>query len=314
VDENEEESQQNYTTNVKPNDINITKFMALNEYKETNNKGNSFIFYYVQLVIFLAIFNFILIFKYIDSRLYHNNINEYVKIYNCTRFSEIYLMTRIDIMKQYLEDPITSYLKSDGRDNLSLFLYSFTAISEQIHLTIKETSITTSFLKDGYKIDFEKYFYNEFTKLINNNDPDMQEYSKYGFKTVTLEIFEMLRLLFTRYFMNNQRDINNKNISSLINNNKFLYLDVTIKTFFRPWYQNLVELFDSNFYTYIDRRINSFILLFIFMLILISIFYCIVWKKYEEEFINKIEKSFDLINLIPEEIKSIIVTKLNEAN
>ena len=314
VDENEEESQQNYTTNVKPNDINITKFMALNEYKETNNKGNSFIFYYVQLVIFFAIFNFILIFKYIDSRLYHNNINEYVKIYNSTRFSEIYLMTRIDIMKQYLEDPITSYLKSDGRDNLSLFLYSFTAISEQIQLTIKETSITTSFLKDGYKIDFEKYFYHEFTKLINNNDPDMQEYSKYGFKTVTLEIFEMLRLLFTRYFMNNQRDINNKNISSLINNNKFLYLDVTIKTFFRPWYQNLVELFDSNFYTYIDRRINSFILLFIFMLILISIFYCIVWKKYEEEFINKIEKSFDLINLIPEEIKSIIVTKLNEAN
>ena len=114
--------------------------------------------------------------------------------------------------------------------------------------------------------------------------------------------------------MNNQRDINNKNISSLINNNKFLYLDETIKTFFRPWYQNLVELFDSYFYTYIDRRINSFILLFIFMLILISIFYCIVWKKYEEEFINKIEKSFDLINLIPEEIKSIIVTKLNEAN
>ena len=314
VDENEEESQQNYTTNVKPNDINITKFMALNEYKETNNKGNSFIFYYVQLVIFLTVFNFMLIFKYIDSRFYHNNINEYVKIYNCTRFSEIYLMTRIDIMKQYLENPDITYSKLDVRGNFSLFLYSFTGISEQIHLTIKETSITDSFLKDGYKIEFEKFFCHEFTKLINNNDPNMQEYSKYGFKTVTLEIFEMLRFLFIKYFIDDQRDINNKNISSLINDNKFMYLDVTLKTFFRPWYQNLVELLDSYFYSYVDKRINSFILLFIFMLILISIFYCIVWKKYEEEFINKIEKSFDLINLIPEEIKSIIVTKLNEAN
>jgi len=314
VDENEEESQQNYTTNVRPNDINITKFMALNEYKETNNKGNSFIFYYVQLTLFLAIFNIILIIKYIDSRIYHNNINEYVKIYNCTRFSEIYLMTRIDIMKQYLEDPITSYFNCEGKDNILMFLNSFTSISEQIQSTILETSITNSFLKDGYKVDFEKYFYHEFTKLINNNAPNMQEYSKYGFKTVTLEIFEMLRLLFIKYFINDQRNINNKNISNLINDNKFMYLDVTIKTFFRPWYQNLVELFDSYFYSYIDYRINAFILLFIFMLILISIFYCIIWKRYEEEFINKIEKSFDLINLIPEEIKSIIVTKLNEAN
>ena len=58
-----------------------------------------------------------------------------------------------------------------------------------------------------------------------------------------------------------KREINNHNISALINNNKFMYLDVTIKSFFRPWYVKLVELIDSYYYSYVDKRINSFLLL-----------------------------------------------------
>ena len=50
------------------------------------------------------------------------------------------------------------------------------------------------------------------------------------------------------------------------------------------------------------------------MLIAVSLYFWIVWKKYEDEFIDSIEKSFDLINLIPEEIKNILVAKLNENN
>ena len=313
VDENEEETQQNYTTNVQPNDINITKFMALNEYKETNNKGNSFISYYVQLTIFFIIFNIIMILKYINTRSYYYNIDSYIKIYNSTRFSEIYLMTRIDIIKQYLEDPSISNYEYNGDRNVYIFIYQFILLSYQISDSIKEMSKTKSFLRDEYREEFVEYFYHDFAKLINSNI-DMGEYSKYGFKMVTSEIFEMLRFLYIKYFINDQRDINNKNISSLINDKKFMYIDITIKTFFRPWYEKLVNLIDSYFISYVDYENNFFVLLFIFMLILISIFYFIIWKQYEEEFINKIEKSFDLINLIPEEIKSIIVTKLNETN
>ena len=190
----------------------------------------------------------------------------------------------------------------------------FISISQQIESTIKETSKSNSFLNDKYRKDFTNYFYNAFTELINMNDPSMKEYTKYGFKAVTLEIFEMLRYLYIKYSINNERDEHNRNISRLINDPKFLYLDVTIRTFFRPWYEKLVELIDSYFYSYVDDRINILILLFILMLILSSIFYWIFWKRNEEQFINKIEKSFDLINLIPEEIKTIIVTKLNETN
>ena len=313
VDENEEEAQQNYKTNVQPNDINITKFMALNEYKENNNKGNSFIFYYIQLTIFFVIFNIIMISKYLNTRLYYYNINGYIKIYDSTRFSETYLMTRIDITKQFLEDPsITNYEFIDYK-SINIFVYQFITLANQIADTIKEMSNTKSFLKGEYRDEFIEYFYHDFNELINSN-VDIGEYSKYGFKMVTSEIFEMLRFLYIKYFIKDQRDINNKNISTLINDKKFMYLDVTIKTFFRPWYEKLVNLIDSYFDSYVDYENNLFVLLFIFMLILICIFYFIIWKQYEEEFISKIEKSFDLINLIPEEIKSIIVTKLNETN
>ena len=65
VDENEEESQQNFSKiNIKNNDINIAKFKALNEYKSLNKKENSFLKYFIQLVIFYGIFNIILLSKY----------------------------------------------------------------------------------------------------------------------------------------------------------------------------------------------------------------------------------------------------------
>jgi hypothetical protein len=40
--------------------------------------------------------------------------------------------------------------------------------------------------------------------------------------------------------------------------------------------------------------------------------YCLVWKSYEENLKQLLKTSVDLINLIPEEIKYQIVTKLNE--
>ena len=50
----------------------------------------------------------------------------------------------------------------------------------------------------------------------------------------------------------------------------------------------------------------------IVIIVLITLYYCIIWKSYEERFHNVLKKSFDLINLIPKEIKSVIVSKLNE--
>ena len=73
-EENEEESQQEYIANVKISDINIAKFKALNEYKDSSKRASSFIFYFIQLLVLFFIFNLFILLKYINSLLYHSKI------------------------------------------------------------------------------------------------------------------------------------------------------------------------------------------------------------------------------------------------
>ena len=80
----------------------------------------------------------------------------------------------------------------------------------------------------------------------------------------------------------------------------------------RPWYNKIIYSLNTSFYSYSGEKLVYYISIFIILLVLISLYYWIIWKKFEMEFIDSIKKSFDLINLIPEEIKNIIVTKLNE--
>ena len=51
---------------------------------------------------------------------------------------------------------------------------------------------------------------------------------------------------------------------------------------------------------------------YIAVIAIVILAYCIIWKSYEEKLSLLLKRSFDLINLIPEEIKYIIVSKLNE--
>ena len=68
----------------------------------------------------------------------------------------------------------------------------------------------------------------------------------------------------------------------------------------------------SSFFSVVRNKIVESIIILFIVIVLVSIYYWIIWKRYEIEFIKSIKKSFELINLIPEEIKNIIVSKLNE--
>ena len=111
--------------------------------------------------------------------------------------------------------------------------------------------------------------------------------------------------------MNNERNLDKK-ISSLINHGFWDEINRILLGIVRPWYQNMEELLSSYYVSYTDLRLSMNIFMFIILLILISLYYWIAWKHYEDQFIDSIQKSFDLINLIPEEIKKIIINKLNE--
>ena len=190
-------------------------------------------------------------------------------------------------------------------------------MSKEIEPTIKESSKTNSFLEDVYKDLFTKYYYSNFTELINKdvNDSDiyseLSEYIDYGYSYANLRIFEMLRYLCIKYFMNSQR-ILGKGISALINHNYWLEIHKLLNGIVRHWYKNMNDLITSYYSEYVSKSVNSNIFIFIILLIIISLYYWIAWKHYEEQLIDSIQKSFDLINLIPEEIKNIIINKLNE--
>ena len=134
---------------------------------------------------------------------------------------------------------------------------------------------------------------------------------EFGFSSVNSKIFEILKFLTIKYFMEPEI-YSEKNISNLINHDSWVDIHNLLLGVVRPWYENIKELMSSYYVSYTTKRFNFYIYAFVILLVLISLYYWILWKHYEDEFIDNIQKSFDLINLIPEEIKNIIINKLNE--
>ena len=315
VDENEEESQQEYRTNIKPNDINIAKFKALNEYKSFNKKSN-FGIYYFKLILFFLVFNGYLLFKYLKMNLYQNHMDNFLVVFNTTQFSQIFLITRIDNIKQYLFNTSILIYNNTKESMINNFLIVFLTLSQEFQNSLKQVSKTNCFLKDEYRDTFIKYAYGNYSELIQmNNDynyrVDIKKKSEIGFKSLNLEIFDILRFIVEKYFIDSERD-NPKNISLLLNHDSWIFIHSYLVDLVRPWYRTINSLLNEAFYNYIGQIMKLFIIIFIIFLLIENLFFWLLWKSNEKYFIDSIKKSFDLINLIPEEIKNIIVNKLNE--
>ena len=178
------------------------------------------------------------------------------------------------------------------------------------------SSKMSSFLKRLYKNDYKQYFYSDFSKLIDNNSTNSSSFyfmnykTENGFKKINMGIYEILRFFSIQYFINNTR--NENHLSELIYDQNWMNLDKLIIDYVRPWYNNIFIILDSCFYSYVENIQVMYIIIYVIFFVLTSLYYWIILKKYEDNFIKLIKKSFDLINLIPEEIKNIIVLKLNE--
>lgn len=317
-EESEEESQKEYRNNLNPNDINLAKFKALNGYKVFNNKGVSFFSYFVQLAIFYLIINILILIKYINQILYYRKVENFIDIYNSTYYSHILLITRIDVHKQfYYNSSITNFnLTKDG--TFFDYLLCFFNLPNQFEYILKETSKKDSFSNE-IKNTIEDYFYGNITNVIRHEIGKIKafnytkEYSS-NFNTNNFEFFEKIRYITIKYFINSQRNNSNSSVSDLINDYRWLDINAILINIIRPWYQSFNTYFESLFYEYVKERQIYYIYFFIIQIALVSFYYWIIWKKYENYFFDLIKKSFDLIYLIPEELKDIIVNKLNETN
>jgi len=255
--------------------------------------------------------------KYINSLLYVKNVERFTEVYNHTQFSYNYLVLRLDIIKQYLlNDSIPNF--SNGIElNYFIFFHCFLNMTYQLEETITSTSKTSSFLRKEYKDIFKKYIYSDYKEFIeiNNYNRDIilnnTKSLENGFKETSFEIFEILKYIAFQYFMNNTRNQDNY-ISDLVYDKTWSSIDMMLTGLVKPLYNKLIEVMNSCYYTFVENIKVLYITFYAIFVALLSFYYWIIWKKYEDNFLDLIKKSFYLINLIPEEIKNLIVLKLNE--
>ena len=127
-----------------------------------------------------------------------------------------------------------------------------------------------------------------------------------GFKSVIARYFELIRYICITYINPETR------IPELWNSPEFKEINSIAKNVIRPWYKTVITLMNKEFEDFISQIKLVNVSTFIVLLCSVILLYCLVWKSYEENLKQLLKTSVDLINLIPEEIKYQIVTKLNE--
>ena len=316
----EEESQQDYQSNIQPSDINIAKFKAANEYNSSITKGFSFMNIVLVIIIFLPL-NFIyFIFKYVDLRDRMGKINKFILLYDKTFTSQTDFILSIDIFKSYLFNKSIPILNKDDTNNE--FIDTSLDISNKLEDSLIIISQMTSFLCEEHAAQFKQYLLNDFTDLLNKDLSKeyiiiTERYMAYGLIPIETVIFEIIRYYTLNYQTlsnNNTNNIDNNQISKLLkyDDDKLLKLNYLNEEVSRKWYKGVDLILIDSFKKFEDESKLNYIIFFICLLVFVIVYYCIFWKMSEEKLNVLLKSSADLINLIPQEIKNIIIEKLNE--
>ena len=241
-DENEEESQQQYKAKITSKDINVAKFKALNDYKSSINKNNSLL-------------------KYFNNKYYYNNIENYLNVFNYTQFSRIYLIGRINMVKQFFFNESLALFQNMKELNEFFFMESFYGDTEEFDKALKEISKSKSFLQKEYKNLFQKYVYHNYTDfiLINAKEEEKIIYNiimerminnEIGFKYTSLELYNSFNFIILKYIIDNKRNESLENISELLNDDNWITIHINYFYFAKPWYKNIIDLINSYFFLY----------------------------------------------------------------
>ena len=311
-EDNEEENQKDYQTNIKESDINIIKFKAPNDYKKKGSTNKKQVRDFIKLVCFFVLIEAYIIFKFFYSRNYIEDTKKFLDVFNITYYSYVDIIINIDLSKQFIYNktmPIFYTKNSEsGIDQNSSFDSMFYNISKNFEEMIIKTSETDCFLKENYKNIFTFYLYKNFSDRVFIDTEYMPNLNllkllAQGFKPVVFNIYEKLRFVWIQCYSER---------SNTINDMRWCDIDYLVLYVVRPWFEDIIDILHNEANHFLNGARIVQISLFIIVIAIFILCYFIVWKSYEESLSLLLEKSFDLIKLIPEEIKYIIVSKLNE--
>ena len=325
-EENEEETQQDYQANIKDSDINIIKFKAPNEHKSTGNKDKTNYIIFMQLTFFLVFCNAYIVFKFCYTYDNIQNISKFLNVFNTTHTTHTNIILSIDVIKSFLfNDSIPIFSKNGKNETLNSFLDVFYNGTNAFEETILATSKSNSFLDDNYKNKFYEYLYHDYSELVKDeNETILIKIKKQNnFKPILNRLFEDLKYISLKYLNNGYKekreeeeksnpDVNNGYPSEIISDKIWVDINELTTIYIRYWFKNILHLMMISLNDYVSQMRLIHITIFIVLVILIIFAYCIVWKNYEKKLKSMLNRSFNLINLIPEEIKYMIVAKINE--
>ena len=310
-EENEEESQQDYQKNIQSNDINIVKF------KSPSNASYScisFLIKILQIILFLGIVEIYFVFKYIYSMNNFDNMNKFFKVYNTTEYTDSDIITTIDIVKSFLYNNSIPIYETDS---IEPFINIFYDISDYIEKTVIETSKTESFLRGQYRKNFINYLYDDFSELIKD-DIDIEQFKDdigNGFRPILSEIYEIIKYIEFLY-LSNETYYNNNRIENttciLINNENWVKLNTIVKNLLRNFFTDVEIIMYNLFENYMRKARVVNTIIFVILQCFLLFYFIIIWRRYYITVKVMVKKSQELINLIPEEIKYIMVEKINE--
>ena len=143
----------------------------------------------------------------------------------------------------------------------------------------------------------------------------IQNYVNFGIKPLKTRVYETIRYYILNYCASDE--LFNKEydgISYILKLMDYKFIDLTniVKTVVRIWYNGVSNLLMESFYEIQSRSKFIYSILFICFIIILILYYSIIWKTNEEKLNGLLKESAALINLIPQEIKNIIIEKLNE--
>ena len=312
-EDNEEQNQKYYQTNIREKDINIIKFKSPHQLKRNDKHNKEQLRNFIKLIFFFVIIEVYIIFKYFYANEYIDSVKKFLGVFNITLYSFIDISTSIDISKSFFYNktiPLLEVIHSnkEGIDIDTPFYNMFYNLSQSFDEMVIATSKTTSFLKSKYKDNFAKYLYQDFSEMIKVNTSYLPKVSllklfQEGFKPVVFNVFERLRFFWIRAFLGEKNSIQDR---------RWCDIDFLLLYVIRPWFDKLIEIMHEESNHFLNGARVVQISLFIVVLVIFILCYFIIWKSYEENLTILLQRSFDLIKLIPEEIKFIIVSKSNE--
>ena len=314
-EEDDENSQKEYQSKIEPNDINIVKF------KESNSKSSSFknLFLFIDLISFVFSFLFIYIIyfliKFLDFKKRMNHIFHFLTLFEKLNSSQENFILSVNIIKSYLYNKSIPILNNINTQNI--FINSFYNITDNFEELVIYSSKSESFLSQESLEKYRGYLYGNICDIIDQGfvQRSIKTYRhtvEKGIISTISKAFDNLRQLTMKYYI--FKEENNDNISFILKEEDSVLhmINIGIQSLIRNWFTAIIKLLIESFYDYKEKSNMFYIICFVCLIILDILFYFFLWRYYQQKLYFVLKGSIDLINLIPQEIKNIIIENLNE--